>query len=138
MKKRFAGMLAILMLAMAGCGGGSVDVSVPVTPVVHAPSITLNAFTKDTLYEILDGSVSFYAPDSDIDSMTVVAINPGGYEVSRTVKLITLPGVIQGTIPFSIDYHTFPSSAYAYTFSVYLTDFNGYTSNQAVGTFWIP
>ena len=33
---------------------------------------------------------------------------------------------------------TFPSDAYAYTFSIYLTDFNGYTSNQAVATFFVP
>jgi hypothetical protein len=138
MKKLLVGMMAMLLLAMTGCGGGSVEVSGPVGPVAYAPSVTLNGFTKDTLYEILDGSVSFYAPDSDIDTMTVVAINPAGYEVSRTVKLINLPGVIQGTIPFSIDYHTFPSSGYAYTFSVYLTDFHGYTSNQAVDIFWVP
>lgn len=34
MKKLLVGMLAILMLAMAGCGGGSVEVVVPVAPVV--------------------------------------------------------------------------------------------------------
>lgn len=127
-----------MMVGLSGCGEGSVAVLVPVTPVVYAPSISLNSFTKDTLNEIIDGSVSFNAPDSDIDTMTVVAISPSGNELSRTVKLINLPGVIQGTIPFSIDYHLFPSSAFAYTFSIYLTDFNGYTSNQAVATFFVP
>lgn len=70
--------------------------------------------------------------------MTVVAFDSRGFERSRTITLIHLPGAVRGTIPFSIDYHTFPSDAFAYTFSVYLTDFNGLTSNQGAGTFLVP
>lgn len=137
MKKMLVGMLAILMLALSGCGGGGETVG-PVAPVVYAPSITSYQFTKNSATEFINGSVSFYAPDSDIDSMTVVAFDSRGYEWSRTKILINQPGVIQGTIPFSINYRSFPSDVYAYTFSIYLTDFNGYTSNQAVDTFWVP
>jgi hypothetical protein len=131
MKRLMLGLLAIMMVVLSGCGEAPV---VAVSP----PTITSYSFTKDAIAEFIDGSVNFYAPDSDIDTMTVVAISPGGNEISRTVKLINLPGVIQGTIPFSIDYHLFPSSAFEYTFSIYLTDFNGYTSNQAVDTFFVP
>lgn len=134
MKKVIVGMLAILMLAMTGCGGGSVEVVVPVEP-----SITLNPFSQDRVSEFIFGSVDFYAPDSDIDSMTVVAYDARGIQWSRTNTSINLPDVIRGTIPFSIDYNSFPSDFNApYTFSVYLTDFNGMTSNQAVGTFFVP
>ncbi|MGB9081859.1 MAG: hypothetical protein WCD00_11225 [Desulfuromonadaceae bacterium] len=139
MKRLLLGMMAMMMLVMSGCGGGSVEVFVPLGPVISPPSITAYRFTKDPVTEFIDGSVDFYAPDSDIDSMTVVVISPGGNEVSRTITYPpSLTGVVRGTIPFTIDYRTFPSSAFAYTFSIYLTDFNGNTSNQAVDTFFVP
>ncbi|OGU13627.1 MAG: hypothetical protein A2076_08745 [Geobacteraceae bacterium GWC2_53_11] len=131
MKRVMLGILAILMVVgLSGCG----DSTVAVAP----PSITSYQFTKDALHEYINGSVDYYAPDSDIDSMTVVVYDSRGREWSRTNTLISHPGITQGTIPFSIDYVTFPSDAYAYTFSIYLTDFNGYTSNQAVDSFYIP
>jgi hypothetical protein len=136
MKKLLLGMMAIMMLVMSGCGGGSVEVVVPIGP--SPPLITSYGFTKDTVREFVDGSVAFYAPDSDIDTMTVVVFNPRGIEISRTQTLINLPGTAHGTIPFSIDYAAFPSEAFAYTFSIYLTDFNGNTSSQAVDTFFVP
>lgn len=135
MKKLLLGILAVVTLVMAGCGG-SVEVTVPIGP--EPPSITLDGFTKNTSTEYISGSVHFYAPDSDIDSITTVVYNSGGYEISRVKTLLYLSGISAGTIPFSIDYVTYPSDFYAYTFSVYLTDFNGYTSNQAVGTFYVP
>lgn len=136
MKRALLGMLAIMMLVLSGCGGGRVEVVVPVGP--EPPSITSHSFTKNTATEFIYGEVTFYAPDSDIYSMTVVAIGPRGNEVSRTKTYPDRTGVIQGTIPFSIDYYNFPSGVYPYTFSIYLTDFNGYTSNQAVDTFYVP
>jgi hypothetical protein len=136
MKKVLLGLMAIMMLAMSGCGGGSVEVVVPIGP--EPPSITSHQFTKDPVAEFIDGSVAFYAPDSDIDTMTVVVYDPRGREISRSQTVINLPGAVHGTIPFSIDYATFPSEVYAYTFSIYLTDFKGNTSNQAVDTFFVP
>lgn len=130
MKRLMFGMVMMVMTILSGCGDSSV--------AVNPPSITSYQFTKDSLHEYIDGSVDYYAPDSNIDSMTVVVYDSRGYEWSRTNTLISHPEITQGTIPFSIDYVTFPSDAYAYTFSVYLTDFNGYTSNQAVDTFYIP
>lgn len=138
MKRMLLGMLAIMMLVMTGCGDGTVAVVVPLQPVINPPSITSHSFTKNTATEFIYGDVAFYAPDSDIDSMTVVVLDPGGNEISRSKTFPNRTGVTQGTIPFSIDYVTYPSSNYAYTFSIYLTDFNGYTSNQAVDTFFVP
>lgn len=140
MKKFLLGILAVLTLVMSGCGDASVAVVIPVDPVyvVSPPSITSYSFTKNTTTEFINGSVDFYAPDSDIDFITVVSYNSLGYEMSRTTTYVNVPNTTYGTIPFKIDYLTFPSSLYAYTFSVYLTDFNGYTSNQAVDTFYVP
>jgi hypothetical protein len=138
MKRVLLGLMAIMMLVMSGCGDASVAVVIPIGPVIQPPSITSHQFSKDPVTEFIDGSVDFYAPDSDIDTMTVVVFDPRGYEISRSQTLINLTGVVQGTIPFSIDYATYPSDTYAYTFSIYLTDFNGNTSNQAVDTFWVP
>jgi hypothetical protein len=138
MKRGLLGLMAMMMLVMSGCGDASVAVVIPIGPVIQPPSITAHQFTKDSVNEFIDGSVSFFAPDSDIDTMTVVVLDPRGYEISRSQTLINLPGAVQGTIPFSIDYATYPSEAYAYTFSIYLTDFNGNTSNLAVDTFFVP
>lgn len=138
MKKLLLAVMAIMILAVSGCGGGTVEVYVPIEPVIYPPEITSYQFTKDPVTEFIHGSIEFYAPDSDIDTMTVVVIDPSGHEISRVNTLIYRAGVTSGTIPFNIDYVTYPSSAYKYTFSIYLTDFNGNTSNQAVDIFWIP
>lgn len=138
MKKMLLGMMALMMLVLSGFGDGSVAVVVPIGPVISPPSITSYQFTKDPAAEFIDGSVTFYAPDADIDTMTVVVIDPRGQEISRSTTLIYLAGTVRGTIPFSIDYATYLSEFYPYTFSVYLTDSNGYTSNQAVDTFYVP
>jgi len=137
MKRLLLGMLTMMTLVMSGCGSASVGVTIPLEPVIDPPSITSFRFTQDRVTEFIDGSVDFFAPDSDIDTMTVVVFDStGGFERSRTTALINLPGVVQGTIPFSIDYATFPNGNF--TFSVFLTDFNGNTSNLIVGTFSIP
>lgn len=138
MKKLLLGMMAMMMLLMSGCGDSSVAVVIPVEPVISPPSITAYRFTKDPVTEFIDGSVDFQAPDSDIDTMTVVVIDPRGFEIARSLTVINLRSVAQGTIPFSIDYAAYPSDAFAYTFSIYLTDFNGNISNQAVDAFLVP
>lgn len=137
MKRMLLGMLAIMMLVMSGCGGGTVEVVVPIEPVINPPSITLNQFTQDRVRDFIDGSVVFFAPDADIDTMTVSVFDSiGGFERSRTTAVITLPGVVRGTIPFSIDYLNFPNGTF--TFSIFLTDIDGFTSNLVVGTFSAP
>lgn len=135
MRKILFGMLAIMMLIMSGCGDATIAVVVPVEPLITPPSITSFQFTKDTAAAFIDGSVDFYAPDSDIDTLSIAVFDSGGLKV-KTLTVINLPGVVRGSIPFSIDYITFPAGTY--TFSVYLTDFNGLPSNQVVGTFGVP
>jgi hypothetical protein len=131
MKRLFLGLLAIMMLVISGCGDAS-------GPYYHyyPPAITSYQFTKDIVAEFIDGSIDFYAPDSDIDTMTVTVFNSRGIQISRTRKLIDLPRVIEGTIFFSIDYLTYPADTY--TFSIILTDFNGLTSNEIVDVFRVP
>lgn len=133
MKRILLGMLAVMMLVMSACGDSSVTVVAPLEP----PTITSFQFTQDRTDEFIDGSVGFFAPDSDIDTMTITVINNSGGSVQfRTTTLINLPDVIRGTIPFSIDYLAFPAGTF--TISVFLTDFNGLSSTQAVGVFSIP
>jgi len=133
MKRLLLCILAMTILVMPGCGDGGVTV---VVPVVEPPSITSYQFTQDRVDEFIDGSVNFFAPDSDIDTITVTVFDSRGFEVSRTTALLDLPGVIQGTIPFSIAYITYPIGTF--TFSIFLTDFNGNTSNLIVDTFSVP
>lgn len=135
MKRLLVGLVAMLTLVMTGCGDGSVTVVVPiVTP--QPPTIESYAFTKNTASLFVLGSVNYFAPDSDIDSMTVTVFNSSGFQAARSVTIINQPGVVRGTIPFSIDYANLLADTY--TFSIFLTDFNGLTSNQIVDTFRVP
>ena len=70
MKRLMLGLLAIMVVGLSGCGEAPVAVS--------PPTITSYSFTKDAVHEFIDGSVNYYAPDSDIDSMTVVAYDSRG------------------------------------------------------------
>lgn len=135
MRRLFLGALAVIMLVMSGCGDASVSVIIPIT-VANPPTITSYQFTKNTATEFINGSVDFYAPDSDIDTITIAVFNSGGFQMDRTRSVLNLPGVIRGTVNFSIDYVTYPTDTY--TFTIFLTDFNGNTSNQIVDTFRVP
>jgi hypothetical protein len=132
MKRLVLGMLTIMTLVMYGCGNPGVAVVVPFNP----PSITLNQFTKDSVEEFIDGNVVFIAPDSDIDTITVAVFDSSGSIIFRKESLLNLQGVVQGTVPFSIDYVTYPAGTF--TFSIFLTDFRGNTSNLVVDTFRVP
>jgi len=136
MKKLLLGLLATIMLMTSGCGDASVAVVIPIVPLIEPPSITSYQFTKNTLTELIDGSVDFFAPDSDIDTITIVVFDSRGFEMVRTRTALNLTGVVRGTISFQIDYFTYPNGTY--TFSIFLTDFNGNTSNQIVDSFNVP
>lgn len=136
MKKLLLGLLATIMLMTSGCGDASVAVVIPIVPLIEPPSITSYQFTKNTLTELIDGSVDFFAPDSDIDTITIVVFDSRGFEMVRTRTALNLPGVVRGTISFRINYFTYPNDTY--TFSIFLTDFNGNTSNQIVDSFKVP
>lgn len=137
MKRLVLVILAIMMLGMAGCGDPTIAVVIPVAPVINPPSITLNQFiTKDPVKEIIYGSVDFYAPDADISTMTVTVFDSRGSIKTSTTTSLTLLGVTQGNIPFSIDYFNYPAGKF--TFGIYFTDLNGDTSNQVAGTFLVP
>ena len=135
MKRLLVMMVAMLTLVVAGCGDGSVTVVVPISQP-QPPTIESYQFTKNTATQFVLGSVNYFAPDSDIDTMTVTVFTSSGIQTSRSVTLINQPNVVRGTISFSIDYVNLPADAY--TFSIFLTDFNGLTSNQVVDTFRVP
>jgi len=135
MKRALLGLLAVMMLVMSACGDATIAV---VVPLVEPPSITLSDIYIDGGREVVGGIVNFFAPDSDIDTMTVAVFDSRGELISRTTTLIDLPGVIQGTIPFSIGYGNRDFLIDTLTLSVYLTDFNGFTSNVVVSTFLVP
>ncbi len=136
MKKLLAGLLVMTMLLLSGCGDASISVVIPIGTVISAPSITSYQFTKNTVSEFVNGSVDFYAPDFDISLISVTVFNSRGAEVARQRTTVNLPGVVRGSIPFSIDYIIYPIDTY--TFSIFLTDFNGNVSNQVVDTFRVP
>jgi hypothetical protein len=135
MKRLLTGLLAMTVLLLSGCGDASISVVIPIT-LADPPTITSHQFTKNTATEFINGSVDFFAPDSDIDTITIAVFDSRGVLVTRTRTAVNLPRVSRGTIFFSIDYVTFPADTF--TFSIFLTDFNGNSSNQIADTFRVP
>ena len=123
------------MLVTAGCGTNTSDVFI--APLTHPPSIAALLFTKDTTNLFITGSIDFLAPDVDLDTIVITAINSRGFAVSQTTTdLSAFRGLASGTIPFAIDYAVFLPDTY--TFTVFVTDLAGSFSNQLVGTFSVP
>lgn len=134
MKRLLLGILAVAMLVLSGCGDSSVTVVVPLQP----PSITTLSFTQDRIDEFIDGSVDFFAPSSDIDTITVEVFDSRGVLVISTTTARNLFELERGTIFFSIFYGDRTFLVDTLTLSVYLTDFNGFRSARVEGSFPVP
>ena len=137
MKRIVTGMLVLLMLALAGCGG-----EVSVTATVPIPEITISPVLSGLHYgwtsggTILAGTVDFTALSADLDTMTIVVSNDYGREVSRTTTdLRGYQGSDGGFIDFAIDTISFPWGRY--TFTLYVVDWLGHYSNPVYGDFII-
>lgn len=133
MRKILIVVMSILILGLAGCGG-EVTVTVPLPiHIITAPSIASYQFSQDRINYLVEGSVDYYAPDVDIDTITISATNSNGVVTNMTVTSLTNTIGSSGSIAFSIDYYSY--SPDTYTFTVYLTDKLGYISNPVYGTF---
>jgi hypothetical protein len=122
------------MTMIAGCGS-EVSVMLPLY-YESSPAITNFHYTQDVVNSYVDGTVAFYAPDSDLGSITITVVNSRGAEISRTItSLGAVAGRSSGTIPVSIDYINYRPDDY--TFTIYLTDRAGYVSNPVYGSFRI-
>lgn len=132
MKRLILIAMLVLMTMMAGCGS---EISVTLPLYYNAPpTITKTLYSQDVVYLYVDGTVDFYAPDSDIDTITIVVANSRGYEISHTVtSLNSLAGMSSGEISFTIDYLNYLRDDY--TFTIFLTDRAGYLSNPVYGSF---
>lgn len=138
MKRLILVTMSLLVLLVAGCGSEvSVVIPIPVPiRIFTGPSITHSQYSQDTVNKFVDGSVDFYAPDSDIDTITISVVDSGGVLVERIVtSLAGLTGMTTGTISFSIDYLGYRPDSY--TFTIYLTDRAGYFSNAVYGSFTV-
>lgn len=136
MKRLILIIISIMMLVTAGCGSEvSVVVPIPIPIfIVTPPSITAYQFTQDSVNYFVNGSVDYYAPDFDLDTITISATNSFGVVTERTVtSLVGVNGRTTGTITFSIDYLKYRPDVY--TFTVYLTDKAGYMSNPIYEAF---
>jgi hypothetical protein len=126
-------VLASMMLLTAGCGS---EVTV-VIPLVQSPEITAARFSQDVANRFVDGSIDFYAPDSDLDTITVSVTDSRGFGITRIVTDLTAyRGQVRGTISITVDYLTYLPDTY--TITAYLTDRNGLQSNAVYHTFRVP
>jgi hypothetical protein len=131
--------LMLVMLLGAGCGGevtfvASTGNGTIVVTTASVPTITLAQYRQDTASRIVFGSIDFYTPGADAGTMTITVTDSRGVVVSRSVDgLAAFDGLLRGTIPFSIDYVTFPPDTY--TFTIFLTSRAGSLSNPVFGSF---
>lgn len=124
--------MLLLMMMIAGCGS---EISIVLPAYYNSPlTITNYHHTQDVVNSYIDGTVEFYAPDSDLDTITISVVNSRGVEVEHTVtSLGSFAGRSSGVISFSIDYINYRPDDY--TFTIYLTDRVGYMSNAVYGSF---
>lgn len=133
MKRMFLLITVVLALFVAGCGS---QVTV-VLPLIQSPEITAARFSQDVVNRFVDGAIDYYAPDSDLDTVTILVTDDRGFTITRSVTdLAAFRGVVQGTITLSVDYLTYLPGTY--TITVYLTDRAGLFSNSVYHTFRVP
>jgi len=134
-------LLSLLIMTSTGCGSDVTLVAstgtgtVVITTVdVPPPSITLAQFWQDTVKRAVYGSVDYYSPGSDPGTMTITVTDSHNVLVLRSVNdLAAFSGLPRGTIPFSINYASFPPDTYAFT--IFITNRSGNLSNPLYGSF---
>lgn len=132
MKRLILVAMSVIVFLISGCGS---EITV-VWPIFQydPPTISDFIYSQDTVNSYVDGTVAFYAPDHDLDSITISVMDSGGVEVKRIVtSLGAYSGQSAGTIPFSIDYFDYQPDSYYFT--IYVTDYWGYMSNPVYGSF---
>lgn len=114
MKRLILVAMSVIMFLISGCGS---EITV-VWPIFQYDSPTISDFhySQDMLNHYVDGTVDFYAPDHDLDSITISVTNSRGVEVERTVtSLGGYSGQSAGTISFSIDNINYQPDTYYFT-----------------------
>jgi hypothetical protein len=129
MKRLILVTMLFLMTMIAGCGE-----LLPASSDYLPPKITTYHHTQDVLNSYVDGTLEFYAPDSDLDTITISVVNSRGTEIEHTITyLSSFAGRSSEAIYFTIDYINYRPDDYTYT--IYLTDRAGYMSNPVYGAF---
>ena len=132
MKRLILVAMSLIMFLISGCGS---EITV-VWPIFQydPPTISNFHYSQDRVNSYVDGTVDFYAPDHDLDSITISVRDSRGIEVERTVtSLGAYSGQAAGTISFSIDYFNYQPDTYYLT--IYVTDYWGYMSNPVYDSF---
>lgn len=132
MKQLILVTMSVIMFLISGCGS---EISV-VWPIFQydPPTISDFIYSQDTVNSYVNGTVDFYAPDHDLDSIIISVRDSRGVEIQSIVtSLGGYSGQSAGTISFSIDYINYQPDSYYFT--IYLTDYWGYMSNPVYGSF---
>lgn len=133
--------LSLVFLSSSGCGSDvtaviSTGSGIIVISSGSEPTIQNLQYSQDVAGHMVYGTVDFYAPDANLDVMTISVMDSTGYVRSRAVRdLASFGGVINGRIPFSIGYVSYPPDIY--TFSIFVSDWAGHLSNPLYGTFTV-
>jgi hypothetical protein len=141
MKPILLTMLVLMTLLGAGCGGdvtivASTGNGVVVVTTETNPTIVLAQFVQDTSNRIIFGRIDYHAPFSAVGTMTISVTDANGTLISRTVSdLAAFQGIANGTIPFTVDYATYPPGTY--TVTIFVTNVAGYLSNPVFRAFGV-
>lgn len=136
--KLIAGMFLLLVLGLAGCGGGDDQNTNQTTPAItnlqNAPGSTSLA-VKSLI--IFDWQFDFTDTGGDLLTGTYSVINSNGDPVyNKTMNLIVPAGTKTGTLSGKSGVVAF-SSVGTYTVNIYITDSAGVNSNTLTSTFTV-
>jgi hypothetical protein len=133
--------LSLVVLFSGGCGSDvtaviSTGSGIIVISSGSEPTIQNLQYSQDVAGHMVYGTVDFYAPDANLDVMTISVMDSRGYLRSRVVRdLAAFGGVISGRLPFSFGYAAYPPDIY--TFTIFVSDWAGHSSNPVYGSFTV-
>jgi hypothetical protein len=127
----------VIMLGLAGCGGGGGDQNATQTPpTISSLQYTPATLTVNTLTSV-NWQFDYTDTGGDISTGTYTVINPSGVQVfAKTINLTIPAGRNTGTQFGTTSNVTFITVG-TYTVNMYVTDSAGANSNTLTATFTI-
>lgn len=141
--RNFLGSAVILLMlvALAGCGGGSMSVGAGSSAQLTTPPAIANLQYTPAAADMnseagnlnVEVTLDFSAPEGTVSSLTVTTFDSSGREISTTTDPVDdAIGINEGILGFSGIVDTTIQGPF--TFKLYITDSAGLTSNTLTGT----
>jgi hypothetical protein len=130
------GLLAVIMLGLAGCGGGGDQNAEQTPPAISSLQFTPAMLTVNTLTNV-NWQFDFTDSGGDVSTGSYTVFNPSGEQAyAKTINLAIPAGINAGT-QFGTTFNVKFLTAGTYTANMYVTDSSGVNSNTLTATFAI-